>query len=82
MGKKTKEQSFEERMQRLQAIVNSLENGDKALEESVALYKEGLQHAGICREQLAKARHNIEVCADGLITPYDQNAVLEDTGGD
>lgn len=78
MAKKTKEWSFEERMQRLQAIVGSLESGERPLEKSVALYKEGLAHTRACREQLAKARHEIEVCSGGVLTPYRDEGVRED----
>ena len=55
---KKKEPTFEERLARLQAIVTTLETGDSPLEESVALYKEGLAHAAACREQLEKEKPN------------------------
>lgn len=69
MTKKTKEPTFEERLNRLHIIVAALESGEKPLEESVTLYKEGLAHAAACREQLAKARHDIEVYSDGVCAP-------------
>ena len=49
---KKKDPTFEERLTRLQAIVTSLESGNSPLEESVALYKEGLAHVAACRKQL------------------------------
>jgi len=67
---KKKEQTFEERLARLQSIVTTLENGSTPLEESVALYKEGLAHAAACREQLEKARHDIQICTDGMLAPF------------
>ncbi len=63
MTRKPKELSFEQRLARLQAIV-------AALEESVALYKEGLAHTRACREQLAKARHDIEIYQNGACAPF------------
>ncbi len=57
--------TFEERVERLQAIVNAMEKGDVPLEQGVALYKEGLQLSQLCREQLDKARHDISVYSEG-----------------
>ncbi len=68
---KKKEPSFEERLARLQTIVTTLESGSSPLEESVALYKEGLAHAAACREQLDRARHDIKLCAEGTLTSFD-----------
>ena len=41
------------------------------LAESVALYKEGLEHAAACREQLEKARHDIRICSEGMTAPFE-----------
>lgn len=70
MTRKSRELSFEERLARLQTIVAALESGESPLEESVALYKEGLAHTRACREQLAKARHDIEIYQDGACAPF------------
>ncbi|WP_418764341.1 exodeoxyribonuclease VII small subunit [Mailhella sp.] len=75
---KKKEPTFEERLARLQAIVTALEAGDSPLEESVALYKEGLAHAAACREQLEKARHDIRLCTETGTEPFDAGAQEED----
>ena len=61
---KKKEPTFEERLARLQTIVSTLESGNSPLEESVALYREGLTHAAACRELLEKARHDIRICTE------------------
>ena len=75
MTKKSRESgrelSFEERLTRLQAIVSTLESGESPLEESVALYKEGLAHTKACRDQLARARHEIEIYQNGSCQPFD-----------
>ena len=68
---KKKEPTFEERLARLQTIVAALESGTAPLEESVALYKEGLAHAAACRQQLERARHDIQLCTDGALAPFD-----------
>ncbi|MBR3881258.1 MAG: exodeoxyribonuclease VII small subunit [Mailhella sp.] len=71
---KKKEPSFEERLARLQQIVSALESGTAPLEESVALYKEGLTLATACREQLERARHDIRICSEGALAPFDMPA--------
>lgn len=71
MSKKSRDLSFEERLSRLQAIVSALESGESPLEESVALYKEGLAHTRACRDQLAKARHEIEIYQNGACEPFE-----------
>ena len=68
---KKKEPTFEERLARLQNIVTALESGTAPLEESVALYKEGLAHAAACRKQLEQARHDIKISAEGAFIPFD-----------
>ncbi len=65
-----KKTSFEEQMKRLQAIVAELENNDIELEKSVALYKEGVELARACREQLAAARQEVSVLTEGIFTPF------------
>ncbi len=62
--------TFEERVERLQVIVTSLEKGDVALEQSVALYKEGMQISMACREQLEKARHDITLFTEDSERPF------------
>ena len=47
-----KERSFEESMRRLDVIVNALEKGDTALEESLQLFSEGLDLVAQCDSQL------------------------------
>lgn len=70
MAKKKEEPGFEEKLQRLGVIVRALEAGDCPLEQSVALYKEGLALAASCREQLDKARHDVEIYRQGLLIPF------------
>lgn len=74
---KKKELSFEERITRIQAIVAALEGGESPLEESVALYKEGLLHAAACRRQLEKARHDIRLCTQEGTEPFAQDTEEE-----
>ena len=57
--------------------MTTLEAGDSPLEESVALYKEGLAHAAACREQLEKARHEIRLCTETGTEPFDADSQEE-----
>ncbi len=52
---KKKENTFEESLNRLQEISNSLERGDVGLEESIKLYEEGINLAKLCYTTLKDA---------------------------
>ena len=52
---KKKENTFEESLNRLQEISNSLESGDVGLEESIKLYEEGINLAKLCYKTLKDA---------------------------
>lgn len=55
------ERNFEKNMKRLEEIVSKLESGEISLEESLQLYKEGAQCSRFCRDELARARHEVEI---------------------
>ena len=50
MAKKKK--TYEEAALRLEEIVERMETNDVSLEESIQLYKEGMELALVCREKL------------------------------
>jgi exodeoxyribonuclease VII small subunit len=54
MAKKT-EKTFEEKLRRLEIIVELLDKGEEPLDELIKLYEEGMQLATNCREFLEKA---------------------------
>ena len=54
-----KKLTFEEAMERLEAIVEQLEQEESSLEDAVALYKEGLSLSALCKEKLAVAEGEI-----------------------
>ncbi len=62
--------SFEKRLERLKGIVEALERGELPLEESLALYKEGLALAGECGRQLESARNEVKIAQDGLLKEF------------
>ena len=51
---------FEEALQRLEAIVETMEAGDLPLETLIARYEEGTRLAKICQEKLAEAEVKIQ----------------------
>ena len=54
-----KKQTFDEAMERLEEIVEQLEQEEVSLETAVSLYKEGLTLAALCREKLSAAEGEI-----------------------
>jgi len=52
---KKKENSFEESLNRLQEISDSLESGEVGLDQSIMLYEEGISLAKICYTTLKEA---------------------------
>ena len=57
--KETK-QSFEHSLKRLEKIVDSLEQGEVSLEESLEMFEEGIQLSKECMETLNKAELRIK----------------------
>ena len=51
--------SFEEQMQRLEQIVEILDDGEAALDEMLAFYEEGMKRSQYCREYLEKAEQKV-----------------------
>ncbi|XPV75846.1 MAG: exodeoxyribonuclease VII small subunit [Desulfovibrio sp.] len=72
--------SFEERLERLEGIVEQLEQGDIELEKGVALFKEGLQQTKACGRLLEKARNEVKVLSDGLLKEFDAGNESENAG--
>lgn len=51
---------FEEALQKLESIVETMETGDLPLETLIARYEEGTRLARVCREKLAEAELKIQ----------------------
>jgi exodeoxyribonuclease VII small subunit len=65
--KKTKkeEKSFESALSRLNEIVSALEGGTAPLDQSLALYEEGIALVRFCTEKLDAAEAQIKVLTRG-----------------
>ena len=70
--------SFEKSMLRLEEIVASLETGELGLEQGMTLYREGMACAKLCRDELEKARHELEIWQAGMNRSADVEDFLED----
>jgi exodeoxyribonuclease VII small subunit len=53
--------SFEESLRKLETIVEQLERGDLALEESLKLFEEGVGLSSACKKELDAAEGRVEM---------------------
>jgi exodeoxyribonuclease VII small subunit len=60
-AKPVSEMTFEEAMAALEQVVNQLERGEVALEESIALYERGAALKSHCADKLKAAEEKVEV---------------------
>lgn len=60
-GKPVSELTFEEAMTALEQVVNQLERGEVALEESIALYERGAALKKHCADKLKAAEEKVEL---------------------
>jgi exodeoxyribonuclease VII small subunit len=72
-------QSFEKRLERLKSVVDGLERGELPLEQSLALYKEGLALSAELGRQLESAKNEVKLAQDGLLKEF---AMLEGPGAE
>ena len=52
---------FEESLQELEPIVQRLENGNLSLDESLALFEEGIKLSRLCSQRLDEAEKKVEI---------------------
>lgn len=56
-----KDMKFDEALLRLEEIAKELESGDRGLEESIAVYEEGVRLSKFCQKKLEEAERKIEM---------------------
>ena len=56
---------FEKSIKELEKIVETLEKGDKSLDESIALFEEGIKLSKECNDILDKAEKKVSVLING-----------------
>ena len=70
---------FEAAIAELETIVKKLEEGDLALEQSLALYERGVQLSRFCHAQLEQAERRIEILNErGELKPAPASFGAED----
>jgi exodeoxyribonuclease VII small subunit len=67
---------FEKAFQQLEQIVQRLEKGELALEESLVLYEEGVRLSRVCHAKLEEAEGKIEI-----LLKDQRGGVLKDRDG-
>ncbi len=73
---------FEKKLDRLKEIVSLLEKDDLSLEEGVCLFEEGINIVKFCREQLAHAKHKVEIYMEGLLKEFEEEENGSEEGED
>lgn len=66
--------SFEEALEELEHIVQSMEDDVLSLEESLKAYERGVLLTKVCQEKLDAANQQIQVLQNNLLQPLDQVA--------
>lgn len=56
-----KNESFEASIERLEEIINQLENGNQVLDESLALFEEGVNLIKACNQKLENVEKSINI---------------------
>jgi len=62
--------SFDDGLDRLEALVQQLESGSLSLEEALTRFEEGVQLSQALQKQLAEAQRRVEVLKAGLGGEY------------
>ncbi len=70
-------EKFEDAMKKLESIVDKMEKGDLALNESLKMFEEGVKLTRFCSQELHKAEKKVELLsrdAEGKLvgTPFEE----------
>jgi exodeoxyribonuclease VII small subunit len=72
---------FEAAIAELESVVKKLEEGDMALEQSLALYERGVQLSRFCHARLEEAERRIEILNErGDLKPAPPSLVSDEPG--
>jgi exodeoxyribonuclease VII small subunit len=81
-----KKMTYEEAVSRIEEIVSKLENEQVPLDESIKLYKEGMELSLFCSKKLDTAQKEVEELkkdAEGFYTePFDNTEISDETEDD
>ena len=74
---------FEAAIAELESVVKKLEEGDLALEQSLALYERGVQLSRFCHARLEDAERRIEILSErGEVRPAPATMIPGASGDD
>ena len=83
MAKKDQaERSFEDALQRLEDVLESLEHGNLNLEESVQAFEEGVKLVRFCHDKLDEVERRVELLVKDEAGRFLSKPFPEDEGGD
>jgi exodeoxyribonuclease VII small subunit len=68
------EKKFEEAMERLENIVESLEKGDLPLEDSLKIFEEGMNLVSFCSKKLDEAEQKVTMLIKDQSGKYSREA--------
>ena len=76
MTKKTKQSSFENALNELEALVEQMESGDLSLDQSLAAFEKGVALTRQCQKALSEAELKVQTLtsADGEPEQFDDDA--------
>ena len=80
MAKKQTDQSFEAALKRLEGVLDSLEHGDLALEESLAAFEEGVRLVKFCQQKLNEVEKRVELLLKDDAGKFFTRPFLEEEG--
>ncbi|MBM3406672.1 MAG: exodeoxyribonuclease VII small subunit [Betaproteobacteria bacterium] len=63
--------NFEQAVAELESLVQAMESGSLALEQSLEAYRRGAQLAAHCRRLLADVQQQVKVLEADLLKPFD-----------
>jgi len=78
MKEKDKDLSFEKTLERLEKIVDELEDGDLSLDSSLKKYEEGVKLSQACQEKLDKAKERIDLLTKDKKGKFSKKSFKED----
>jgi exodeoxyribonuclease VII small subunit len=73
---------YESAVAELESLVERMEDGRLALEESLSAYQRGVDLVRFCREQLAAVEQRVRILEAGLLQPFEADAAVSGVPGD
>lgn len=73
--------SFSKDMERLQAIIEEVESDDVTMEQSLALFEEGVGLIKKCRDYLTEAKRKITLLTEGEEQPWEPGDGMTEGNG-